>query len=156
MRSLLLALTLMLSSHAFANDGGIAFVAVKGVNPGPMRDGQVIKFFGEDAGKFMQLLPSSRTVLDIMVPPQEAALRKLNERSLLIASNGWNLVLGCSGVKIVDEPTANGSSQPRVVPAPQVECQISLHKVHDPFYKFDLAGDGFPLDLNDATQNTCR
>jgi hypothetical protein len=156
MRMHLLALAILFSTSAFANDGGIAFVDVKGINPGPMRDGQVIKFYGEDAGKFMKLLPSSSTVLDAMVPPQEAELRKMNERSLLIASNGWNLVMSCSGIKIVDEATSNGGSQPRVVPAPQVECQVSLHKVHDPAYKHDLAGDAFPLDLNDASQNTCR
>lgn len=151
--------TATLASTALANDGGMAYVDVQGVNPVTVRDGKKItvpdgseiKFYGKDAEKFMKLLPVTGTALDAMVTPAERDLRRANDRGVAIVSDGWTILIDCTGVKVEGNETVT-----RIVKAPQVECAIRLGKNSSPDYKYDQLGDAFKMDLNDKTQLTCQ
>ncbi|MBL7687508.1 MAG: hypothetical protein JNJ49_05695 [Bdellovibrionaceae bacterium] len=155
-----LALSLI-SVAAQANDGGVAYVDVQGINPVTksstgevikVKDGSVITVYGKDAEKFMRLLPTDATVVDGMVTPAESELRRQNQRSLALVSDGWTLFFNCSAAEI----QIGNNDKATVTKLPQTTCQISLNKNTSPEFKYDMLGDAFKLDMNDKTQRTCQ
>ena len=157
-----LALTLALSVTAHANDGGMAYIDVQGVNPTTttnvgktitVEDGSVIEFYGKDAEKFMRLLPSESSVMSSMVPADQAETYQDFNRGLLIASKNYGLYITCSGAEAVAKDLPSGETKYTVVKSPQVKCQVSISKSTMPK---DEGGDIFPLNTKDKSQRTCN
>lgn len=153
--TLIVACTVSLT--ASANDGGMAFVDVQGVNPTTttnlgkkitVESGSVIEFYGQDAEKFMRLLPATTSVVTGMVPKDQAELYSDFSRGVLIASKNYALDIGCTGIELGEDGTAT-----QVTKAKQVTCRISINKTQSPK---DYAGDGFQLNTKDKTQRTCN
>ena len=155
-----LALTLI-SAVAQANDGGVAYVDVQGINPATktstgevikVKDGSIITVYGKDAEKFMRLLPADSTVIDGMVTPAERELRRQNQRSLALVSDGWTLFFNCNAAEV----HIGNNDKATVTKLPQTTCQISLNKNQSAEFKYDMLGDAFKLDMNDKEQRTCQ
>ncbi len=152
-----LVLALTFSVAASANDGGMAYVDVQGVNPTTttnlgkqitVESGSVIEFYGQDAEKFMRLLPATTSVVIGMVPKDQAELYSDMSRGVLIASKNYALNVGCTGIELDETGT-----KLQVKKAKQVTCRISIDKTQSPK---DYAGDGFQLNTKDKTQRTCN
>ena len=156
-----ITLTLALSGTAQANDGGMAYIDVQGVNPTTTRDGKtitvedgsVIEFYGKEAEKFMRLLPSESSVMSSMVPADQAETYQDFNRGLLIASKNYGLYITCSGAEAVGKDLPSGETKYTVVKSSQVKCGVSISKTTTPK---DEAGDTFPLDTKDKSQRTCN
>ncbi len=154
------ALTLI-SAAALANDAGMAYVDVQGISPATktnagevikVKDGSVITVYGKDAEKFMRLLPTDTTVIDGMVTPAEAELRRQNQRALALVSDGWTLKFSCGAVDI----NFQGKDKASVTKRDRTTCTISLNRNASAEYKYDMLGEAFKLDMSDKTQRTCQ
>lgn len=148
-KSLVIAAAMGLSFSAIANDGGIAHIDVKGINPvNKAGDGTQISFYGEDAATFMRLLPSLSSVLYSMVDKKIGDQLKANQRGVVIASNGWTLAIDCSGGDLnqyEDLNTAKFVSKP-------TECNINLSKGS----YLDELGDTWDMKSKDYEKNMCE
>ncbi len=109
------------ATSAFANDGGVAFIDVKGIDPAGLQHGEGVKIHGGDAVKLFDLLPPASSAM----PGQSK-----KHHSLALVSDGWNLFINCNN-------EGKGA---------EVDCAIVASKVEDVAYKYDGLGDGFPYD----------
>ena len=150
MKFLVLMLTAGTVFSAAANDGGIAYIDVKGVNPKVNAgDGTQIEFYGKDAGNFMKLLPSAGG--DLSLTDQKMFEQSIeNQRSVNIVSNGWILSLDCSAGKVenLDENKPDNYS---FVPHP-AKCTISLNKKA----VGDSLGDSLPMESKNYRNDMCN
>lgn len=156
MRSMLVSFVLLASGLAQANDGGIAHIDVKGINPGGVKSGSTIKFYGKDAHTFMRLLPAFNSVDLGMVSPDFAKLWIKNQRTLLIASPAWALSFSCKGGN-VDLGAYNERGRfenPTYTPYSNgAECEIKIEK---DAYAIDTAGDSWDMIERDYEENVCK
>lgn len=150
MKKLVLVLGLVFSMNVMANDGGMAFIDVKGIAPVKhAQDGTEIKFYGVDAANFMRLLPEYSSVVYSMVSPQAAAELKKNERGVAVMSKGWALMFNCSGGELDMLDTEDGMQYQNSVFLPkQPECTISLQKGVDKEY----LGDHWSMEPKDYAE----
>lgn len=143
---------LLFSVTAMANDGGMAYIDVKGIAPVKnAQDGTEIKFYGKDAATFMKLLPSYSTVLYGMVQPQVADQLKENQRGVMVVSNGWTLNFNCAAGDVVAQDTEFGSDYASAsFVFAQPECTISLHKGN-----WRDEGDNWSMESRNYEANMC-
>ena len=140
MRSLFIALAAVFSMGAFANDGGVAYINVKGIDPTRTTDEygvtQVAEFYGKDITKFMQILPPSFSVISSDFPQFGD-----NYKSLALVSNGNILMINCEA----GEMQFPGDGTFTFVPYAQgPKCRITLQRRQ--YDLGDYLGDPVPFE----------
>jgi hypothetical protein len=138
--------------QAVANDGGSAYIDVKGIAPKGADHNTEIKVYGKDAADFMRLLPADEGVIYGMVPKEVAAQIKSNERSLTLISKGWALSFNCAAGKL-DVPNYDYSRATYVTTTP--ECTVKLIKVASGEDYHEYLGDAFKMQPKDYEKNMC-
>lgn len=109
MKKMLMAFVLLGSFAAHANDGGMAYIEVKGINPIPKVDSygtQLLEVYGKGTEQFMSILPVSFSVAQAFVPNYAE-----NFRSIALVSNGYVLTINCAGGELVSDGNGNFSIQ---------------------------------------------
>lgn len=140
----LVAILATVSFSVAANDGGIAYIEVQGVNPIQKTDEygntQVMEFYGRDIQQFMSILPPTFSVSSSMVPGYNESFK-----SLALVSNGYILYINCEAGEIQwDEDYRSG----RVVPfARGPNCRISYTRRNPEYPDLDnYLGDATEFD----------
>ena len=153
MKKLIVMAAIAFSGMASANDGGMAYIDVKGINPANKAgDGTKIEFYGKDAAKFMKLLPTDSSVFYGMIPPGVADQAQENTRAVAMISGGWGLSIYCSGGKVeTGEYKDGGYTDAYFVPG-QPNCTIELVKGMD----HEWLGDAFEMQEKNYRNNMCE
>jgi hypothetical protein len=156
MKTILATLCLCLfASSALANDGGMAYIDVQGVNPKEKaQDGTTIEFYGKDAANFMRLLPNYSSIEYSMLPENVSKLLQDNERGVALISNGWTLMFNCRAGKIEYNGDYSDPNNGQFV-SQEPSCTISLNKNQDPEWKYDQLGDAFEMEPKNYS-NMCQ
>ena len=126
----------LLGVGALANDTAIYSVPVQGIDPMDSKLGTtLVKFYGQQAGDFMKLLPPVATV------PPYAELVAKHEKSLRIASKKYELRFYCADAKIEHD---GGDEGPLVAkPLPKgATCEIALGLADDESDSMNFNSDG--------------
>lgn len=116
------------TASAYANDSSVARITVKGIDPGSLQVNKDVKFYGENANTFFQMLPG----IKLAESRQEQQKENAKHRHLSIASKGYTLELSCTTVSY--DKNGNEMKNPN-----GTECRIALANP-DPEY-----GDSFEL-----------
>ena len=154
MKHLILIAAIAFSGLASANDGGMAYIDVKGINPANKAgDGTKIEFYGKDAAKFMKLLPTDSSVFYGMIPPHVADLAQENTRAVAMISGGWGLNIYCSGGKVNEGEYVDGKGYVNATfESTQPNCTIELVKG----MTHDWLGDAFEMEEKNYRNNMCE
>ena len=151
MKHLFFLFAIVVSVNSFANDGGMAFIDVKGINPKTnAKDGTKIEFYGKDAANFMKLLPEYSSVLHGMVRPDVAEKLQENQRGVAIIRKGWGLEINCAAGDIGNHGSYDIKKEEFIPSTPK--CSISLTKK---LSKDDL-GDSWSMEPKNYRKSMCQ
>ncbi len=152
---IVLCLFVLNSGLSFANDGGMAYIDVKGIEPtNQAQDGTQISFYGNDAANFMRLLPGYSDILYYLVSDNVAQQMKNNERGVAMVSNGWTLSFQCNAGKI-----NYNSENPKLSQffSKEPKCTISLYKnsTGGKQTAMEMLGDSWSMEPRNY-ENMCK
>lgn len=125
-----IAISLLIAAFGFAaqaNDSSFPKISVKGIDPGQMKIGQEIKFYGKNAESFMKMLPNTLS----------AGSKEMNHdlankyRNIALVSGAYQLDIGCSTEACNDEGCSTNPAG--------VTCTIQLNNKYEDGDSFEYA-----------------
>lgn len=124
-------LGLLIAAFGFvaqANDSSFPKISVKGIDPGKMKKGESIKFYGKNAESFMKMLPNT-----LVAGSKEDNHDLANKyRNIALVSGAYQLDIGC-GTEVCDNEGNCGSS------VYGVECTIQLNEKYEDGESYEYA-----------------
>lgn len=126
-----IAMVLMIAVFSFAaqaNDSSFPKITVKGIDPGKMKKGESIKFYGKNAEQFMKMLPNT-LVAGSKQDNHELANKY---RNIALVSGAYQLDIFCS-TEVCDNEGNCGTS------VNGVECTIQLNEKYEEGDSFEYA-----------------
>lgn len=131
-------------------ESSVPFIKVKAINRNGVKESGSIEFYGEEAGKFLKLLPAVESILHVMVPKDVAEQMVANERTLKVVSKNWMLNFECAAGKLnVDfEKWADDAYKHATYTKKSPKCTITFGPT--------IAEDSFPMIPKDYEKNMCK